>query len=80
MSDKNKISIFVYVSILINLIVLALFITFVFGLKKDAFDVDTKKLDKNAGALKTLSTADFFLESLCNIRLILVGQAFRFHF
>ena len=48
MSDKNKISIFVYVSILINLIVLALFITFVFGLKKDAFDVDTKKLDRNA--------------------------------
>ncbi|ANN64842.1 AAA family ATPase [Brachyspira hyodysenteriae ATCC 27164] len=37
-----------YVSILINLIVLALFITFVFGLKKDAFDVDTKKLDRNA--------------------------------
>ncbi|WP_300365057.1 AAA family ATPase [Brachyspira sp.] len=49
MSDKhNKISIFVYVSILMNLIVLALFITFVFGLKKDAFDVDTKKLDRNA--------------------------------
>ncbi|PTY41260.1 hypothetical protein DQ06_12365, partial [Brachyspira hampsonii bv. II] len=48
MSDKNKISIFVYISILINLIVLALFITFVFGLKKDAFDVDTKKLDRNA--------------------------------
>ena len=49
MLDKhNKISIFVYISILINIIVLALFITFVFGLKKDAFDVDTKKLDRNA--------------------------------
>ncbi|PCG20137.1 ATPase AAA, partial [Brachyspira sp. G79] len=49
MSDKHgKISVFVYISILINIIVLALFITFVFGLKKDAFDVDTKKLDRNA--------------------------------
>ncbi|MEI0607948.1 AAA family ATPase, partial [Brachyspira pulli] len=50
MSDKhnNSISVFVYISILINIIVLALFITFVFGLKKDAFDVDTKKLDRNA--------------------------------
>ena len=48
LNKHNKISIFEYISILINIIVLALFITFVFGLKKDAFDVDTKKLDRNA--------------------------------
>jgi len=33
---------------LLNAIIIALFITFVFGLKKDAFDVDTKKLDRSA--------------------------------
>lgn len=44
----NNISIFVYIAILLNAIIIALFITFVFGLKKDAFDIDTKKLDRTS--------------------------------
>ena len=44
----NNISIFVYIAILLNTIIIALFITFVFGLKKDAFDIDTKKLDRTS--------------------------------
>ena len=44
----NNISIFVYIAILINTIIIGLFITFVFGLKKDAFDIDTKKLDRTS--------------------------------
>ena len=49
MVDKNNnVSIFVYIAILLNAIIIALFITFVFGLKKDAFDVDTKKLDRTS--------------------------------
>ena len=48
MFDKNNnVSIFVYIAILLNAIIIALFIAFVFGLKKDAFDVDTKKLDRS---------------------------------
>ena len=46
MFDKNNI--YIYIAILLNAIIIALFITFVFGLKKDAFDVDTKKLDRSA--------------------------------
>ena len=46
MSDKNNI--YIYIAILLNAIIIALFITFVFGLKRDAFDVDTKKLDRSA--------------------------------
>ena len=49
MFDKNNnVSIFVYIAILLNAIIIALFIAFVFGLKKDAFDVDTKKLDRSS--------------------------------
>ena len=44
----NNISIFLYIAILLNAIIIALFITFVFGLKKDAFDIDTKKLDRTS--------------------------------
>ena len=44
----NNISIFVYIAILLNAIIIALFTTFVFGLKKDAFDIDTKKLDRTS--------------------------------
>ncbi|WP_432632549.1 AAA family ATPase [Brachyspira sp.] len=46
MFDKNNI--YIYIAILLNAIIIALFITFVFGLKRDAFDVDTKKLDRSA--------------------------------
>ena len=46
MFDKNNI--YIYIAILLNAIIIALFITFVFGLKKDAFDIDTKKLDRSA--------------------------------
>lgn len=49
MFDKNNnVSIFVYIAILLNAIIIALFVAFVFGLKKDAFDVDTKKLDRSS--------------------------------
>ena len=49
MFDKNNnVSIFLYIAILLNAIIIALFIAFVFGLKKDAFDVDTKKLDRSS--------------------------------
>ncbi|WP_302272320.1 hypothetical protein [Brachyspira aalborgi] len=49
MFDKNNnVSIFIYIAILLNAIIIALFIAFVFGLKKDAFDVDTKKLDRSS--------------------------------
>ena len=44
----NNISIFLYIAILLNAIIISLFITFVFGLKKDAFDIDTKKLDRTS--------------------------------
>ncbi len=46
MFDKNNI--YIYIAILLNAIIIALFITFVFGLKRDVFDVDTKKLDRSA--------------------------------
>lgn len=49
MFDKNNnVSVFAYIAILINAVTIALFITFVFGLKKDAFDIDTKKLDRSS--------------------------------
>ena len=38
MFDKNNnVSIFVYIAILLNAIIIALFIAFVFGLKKERF-------------------------------------------
>ena len=47
MFEKNN-NIYIHIAILLNAIIIALFIAFVFGLKKDAFDVDTKKLDRSA--------------------------------
>lgn len=47
MLDRNN-NLYIYIAILLNVIVIALFIAFVFGLKKDAFDVDTKKLDRSS--------------------------------
>lgn len=47
MFNKNN-NIYIHIAILLNAIIIALFIAFVFGLKKDAFDVDTKKLDRSA--------------------------------
>lgn len=47
MFDRNN-NLYIYIAILLNVIVIALFIAFVFGLKKDAFDVDTKKLDRSS--------------------------------
>ena len=47
MFDKNN-NIYIYIAILLNVIIIALFIAFVFGLKKDAFDIDTKKLDRSS--------------------------------
>lgn len=46
MVDRNN-NLYIYIALLLNIIVIALFIAFVFGLKKDAFDVDTKKLDRS---------------------------------
>lgn len=47
MVDRNN-NLYIYIALLLNIIVIALFIAFVFGLKKDAFDVDTKKLDRSS--------------------------------
>ncbi len=47
MVDRNN-NLYIYITLLLNIIVIALFIAFVFGLKKDAFDVDTKKLDRSS--------------------------------
>lgn len=46
-SESNKFPILLWVAILINAIIIALFVTFVFGLRKDAFEIDTTKLDKS---------------------------------
>ena len=47
MYEKKSTLIFPIIALLINAIIIALFIAYVFGLKRDAFDVSIKNIDRN---------------------------------
>lgn len=67
--NVNKFPVFLWVAVLVNAIIIALFVTFVFGLRKDAFDIDSAKLDRSMliGKDNILSSVRFYNDRIKKI-------------